>query len=58
MKMTGNANVIGCWYQSQHKGADVMPQDILYKCMLRNAYHDSLGMVGSDQCDGLAPTSA
>ena len=29
-----------------------------YKCMLRNTYHDSLGMVGSDQCDGLAPTSA
>ena len=51
--MTGNANVIGCWYQSQHKGADVMPQDIInYKWIPWNPW-----MIGSDQCDGLSPTS-
>ena len=51
--MTRNAKVFACWYQSQHKGADVMPQDIInYKWIPWNPW-----MIGSDQCDGLAPTS-
>ena len=45
--MTRNAKVFACWYQSQHKGADVMPQDIInYKWIPWNPW-----MIGSDQCD-------